>query len=131
MPTIASLLLLPSAPKISCLVQLLELLSPCWMGYCPIHKSLDKANKIFTIHSIELCSLTIAYKIWFWSYRPLLKSFNYSLLFSGWNSNSFFFCPTFLKIIVKIIKKCNLTCSFNKILRAQYNIGNYRHGVVH
>lgn len=53
----------PSAPKISCFVQLLELLSPCWMGYCPIHKSLNKANKIFTFHSIELCSLTIAYEI--------------------------------------------------------------------
>lgn len=36
-----------------------ELLYICQIRYCLIHESLKKANKIFTIYSVEFCSLTV------------------------------------------------------------------------
>lgn len=55
-PTPFCLCVLPCA-------QLRELRSGCWTGGCPLPESLNTANEIFTIYSVECCFLNSAFPL--------------------------------------------------------------------
>ena len=41
-----------------------EFLSIWWIGCCPIHESLGKPNKTFTVYWVEVCFLTQVNVVW-------------------------------------------------------------------